>query len=788
MSENTVSLSSRRRKREPEEFGDNPNTAQCCYFMERKHRFCRMEKKLGSRFCATHHMEKVTSLGEDTEAGPIIKGSSNHDGGATCSPINETSVSTLLSSENQMKGKWERVPCLINPNHTVYACRLAKHIRVCPDLRHVTSNLPYYARDKHSFRNTIIPDFHRTIDETPQEATSSRETQSVPNTLCHAVEEAEKKTPREDSMDSQEGETLCSPIIDTTTILSTVLPSALLSLSSSSAESPTTSAAVNAASHSTKEKRNSNESSTPHKNVPPDRLTVLIEKVRKCYETYVEHFMFIHSPIPCGKHYSNENDTSCAEEWGSNETSSSSTFWMHLWGTAQEEKAIITNIHEIGSHIGEEGSIKHTPQHIGLMKMLDYAIMRSRLPSLKKPIYGILELGAGKGGLAIAFQRLLTTYMKELREISSSSSLCNPSILSNHFFFLSHQWSTPPCAFTLCDSSSSAEDAEEAPQPPTTTAHSSTFLPLSAKASSCYPHIVVIDVQTFRRKGDCKVCRSVLPIQRLRVDLKDLYLTKAFLCGAIPGREHLAKEAVGNESTGKGRQDTSLGSSPVSSCSPYCCSRGDEQEMRREKEENTLEWVAVGKHLCGAATEFALSCLSEPELPNVAKVSIRCLVLATCCHHRCAFTHMLPQATTTPRSALSAAPAPQEDTTTSHPPPFTAPTAARKGIPERREHESESPSSFLFSSTSCSELPCLTLPGTDFSLNKDEFAAVASMSSWAVSGANVEPSKQCIGYMCKRIIDSYRVAYLRSIGFQAYLATYIPRSITEENVCIIAFK
>lgn len=62
-------------------------------------------------------------------------------------------------------------------------------------------------------------------------------------------------------------------------------------------------------------------------------------------------------------------------------------------------------------------------------------------------------------------------------------------------------------------------------------------------------------------------------------------------------------------------------------------------------------WVAFGKHLCGAATDFTLrSCARELQRQRrqggagaPAGRGVRGLAVATCCHHRCSWQHFVAQ-------------------------------------------------------------------------------------------------------------------------------------------------
>eukprot|EP00192_Tetraselmis_astigmatica_P013497 CAMPEP_0117652996 /NCGR_PEP_ID=MMETSP0804-20121206/2946_1 /TAXON_ID=1074897 /ORGANISM="Tetraselmis astigmatica, Strain CCMP880" /LENGTH=341 /DNA_ID=CAMNT_0005459123 /DNA_START=126 /DNA_END=1151 /DNA_ORIENTATION=+ len=63
--------------------------------------------------------------------------------------------------------------------------------------------------------------------------------------------------------------------------------------------------------------------------------------------------------------------------------------------------------------------------------------------------------------------------------------------------------------------------------------------------------------------------------------------------------------------------------------------------MAREQQA-AVPWLAVGKHLCGAATDFTLRCCRR-HLGEGASNRSRCtgLAVATCCHHRCSWKHYI---------------------------------------------------------------------------------------------------------------------------------------------------
>lgn len=48
--------------------------------------------------------------------------------------------------------------------------------------------------------------------------------------------------------------------------------------------------------------------------------------------------------------------------------------------------------------------------------------------------------------------------------------------------------------------------------------------------------------------------------------------------------------------------------------------------------------------------------------------------------------------------------------------------------------------------------------------------------------------RESIGRKCKRLLDFCRAQYLRRLGYEVYLAPYCDKSITPENVALIARK
>lgn len=215
---------------------------------------------------------------------------------------------------------------------------------------------------------------------------------------------------------------------------------------------------------------------------------------------------------------------------------------------------------------------------------------------------------------------------------------------------------------------------------------------------------MVVDIGGFRRKRDGCVTDTDHKFHRLRINIKDLALNKVPMLVET-------EEAGHNPSV-----------PPAAAATPAATPH---------------QFVGLGKHLCGACTDFAISCITS-RLPSGD--SCDAILLATCCHHLCELRHINP---------------------------ISAPSSATTG---------DAPNQ-------------LTAFGVTFS--EEEFSAVVSMTSWAVCGSHmVSADKQLIGYACKRVIDYFRVAHLREVcGFDhVELHEYASDEITGENVCIVAWR
>jgi tRNA:m4X modification enzyme len=141
--------------------------------------------------------------------------------------------------------------------------------------------------------------------------------------------------------------------------------------------------------------------------------------------------------------------------------------------------------------------------------------------------------------------------------------------------------------------------------------------------------------------------------------------------------------------------------------------------------------TVVSKHLCGAATDFALRAAAGCETPVAA------FAIASCCHHRCDYAAY-------PNRAFF----------------------ERAGFDARDFARIARMSSWAVNAP-----------------HQDGYEAGGA----ALLGARGQPlRRQELGRLCKDLLDIGRVLYLRGAGLDAWLAEYVSERVTPENVLLLA--
>ncbi|XP_033477797.1 tRNA:m(4)X modification enzyme TRM13 homolog [Epinephelus lanceolatus] len=196
-----------------------------------------------------------------------------------------------------------------------------------------------------------------------------------------------------------------------------------------------------------------------------------------------------------------------------------------------------------------------------------------------------------------------------------------------------------------------------------------------------------------------------------------------------------------------------------------------------------LPLVAVGKHLCGAATDLALRCLlgkpgpgeeTRPPVPKRLRTSepadsrdlpgpgpgpgpgpVLGLAVALCCHHRCEWRHYVGQQFFEQRglgAAEFSAFCRMSSWATCGLRPTNQDSPPQDSTNQRGDDEEHEPA--------------------------EETDIVGSFLS--------ADERQRVGRLCKRLIDGGRLDFLKSKGFDSKLSGYVSSHVTLENVLLSA--
>lgn len=170
----------------------------------------------------------------------------------------------------------------------------------------------------------------------------------------------------------------------------------------------------------------------------------------------------------------------------------------------------------------------------------------------------------------------------------------------------------------------------------------------------------------------------------------------------------------------------------------------DIKDLNLEKIKNIDDSPIVGicKHLCGSATDLALISLT-----NYIKSGglVDGIVMAVCCHHVCNYSSCLIESITPRQHEFLRA--------------IAAWATCAWGKKNENDNDDEHGNN---------------------ELNEEE---ICDMEHW--SGMN-QSQREEIGYMAKRLIDAGRRDYLRSLGLDVKLVSFVPKSTSLENVVLIA--
>eukprot|EP00551_Chaetoceros_affinis_P010049 CAMPEP_0203670920 /NCGR_PEP_ID=MMETSP0090-20130426/6873_1 /ASSEMBLY_ACC=CAM_ASM_001088 /TAXON_ID=426623 /ORGANISM="Chaetoceros affinis, Strain CCMP159" /LENGTH=196 /DNA_ID=CAMNT_0050535897 /DNA_START=15 /DNA_END=602 /DNA_ORIENTATION=+ len=102
------------------------NWNRCHAYMDRKKRYCRQMPSKGSSYCGNHLDYADAANTESTICPPATT-----DTSSPLSAKRPRLYEELSELSGRVKGKGKRIPCPLDPSHTIYECNLKAHIKKC---------------------------------------------------------------------------------------------------------------------------------------------------------------------------------------------------------------------------------------------------------------------------------------------------------------------------------------------------------------------------------------------------------------------------------------------------------------------------------------------------------------------------------------------------------------------------------------------------------------------------------------------------------------------------------
>lgn len=171
--------------------------------------------------------------------------------------------------------------------------------------------------------------------------------------------------------------------------------------------------------------------------------------------------------------------------------------------------------------------------------------------------------------------------------------------------------------------------------------------------------------------------------------------------------------------------------------------------------QNSKKIVGIGKHLCGAATDFAIQCSIHGNDVVKDEPKTIAMIIALCCHHRCEWKHLVGKEFFI-----------QNDITAKEFAIITKMVGwAICGTGMSREKRKEMEEKHK---------------------NDGNTENLVKEAENQETGKRDRHERKDIGQKCKRLIDYARICYMEQNGFKCSLKQYVSSDITLENICLVA--
>lgn len=176
-------------------------------------------------------------------------------------------------------------------------------------------------------------------------------------------------------------------------------------------------------------------------------------------------------------------------------------------------------------------------------------------------------------------------------------------------------------------------------------------------------------------------------------------------------------------------------------------------------------YIAIGKHLCGPATDMTLRCCirqhtdENEAVQSQASCYLRGLAIATCCHHLCQWKSYISKK-----------------------------YISDMGFTKEDFHAISWFTSWAVDADHGSDFPVVDLSAQlEIMTEKKEFLLDSKLCRVEDIIKSMQPiDRAVLGYMCKDIIDAGRLMWVKAQGLKSDLVKYVPITISPENRVLIA--
>ena len=191
------------------------------------------------------------------------------------------------------------------------------------------------------------------------------------------------------------------------------------------------------------------------------------------------------------------------------------------------------------------------------------------------------------------------------------------------------------------------------------------------------------------------------------------------------------------------------------------------------------KWSALGKHLCGVATDYTLRSLvaaASGGSDGARRAVVDGVVVATCCHHRCEWRSYVNQ-----EYILSLGFSGEQFGTLCALSSWATGCRASAGAATAAAAEG----STVLQSGAAAGLPPPAVAAEAEEHQPADTAATRELER-SIGGRLSAAERVELGLACKRLLDTGRLRYLAQHGYRGWLQHYVPESVSPENTLLVA--